>query len=179
MRKEGNTLNRATIIMLLLLTMAAGGFAQKFGYINSDFILNDFEDFKEAQSKLEVEGRKLEQQYYNMAARLDSMQQEYERQKFLMTEANRNTKEADMQRLAQEIQQFQVQKLGPQGEFYQKQQHLADPVLKKINDAIKKVGDEGGYDFIFDTVAGNVLYAQDKYDLTERILEELRKGSGN
>ena len=48
-------------------------------------------------------------------------------------------------------------------------------VLQKINDAIKKIGDEGGYDFIFDTVAGNILYAQEKYDLTERVLEELRK----
>lgn len=161
--------------MLLLLMLTAGAFAQKFGYVNSDYILNEFEEFREAQSKLEVEGRKLENQYYAMAARLDSMQQEFERQKFLMTEANRNAKEAEMRRLAEEIQRFQVEKLGPQGDFYKKQAELADPVLKKINDAIKRVGDEGGYDFIFDTVAGNILYAQEDYDLTQRVLEELRK----
>jgi len=161
--------------VLLLLMLTAGAFAQKFGYVNSDYILNEFEEFREAQSKLEVEGRKLENQYYAMAARLDSMQQEFERQKFLMTEANRNAKEAEMRRLAEEIQRFQVEKLGPQGDFYKKQAELADPVLKKINDAIKRVGDEGGYDFIFDTVAGNILYAQEDYDLTQRVLEELRK----
>jgi len=161
------------LILLLILSMAA--FGQKFGYINSEYILSQFEEFREAQSKLEVEGRKLEKQYYDMAATLDSLQQEYERQKFLMTESNRAIKENEMRRLAEDIQRFQIEKLGPQGEFYQKQQALADPVLQKINTAIKKVGEDGGYDFIFDTVAGNVLYAQDKYDLTEKVLKELQK----
>lgn len=155
-----------------MLSMAA--FGQKFGYINSEFILSQFDEFREAQSKLEVEGKKLEKQYYDMAASLDSMQQDYERQKFLMTEANRGAKENEMRRLAENIQKFQVEKLGPQGEFYQKQQALADPVLQKINTAIKQVGEAGGYDFIFDTVAGNILYAQEKFDLTEEVLKELQ-----
>jgi outer membrane protein len=156
-----------------MLSVAA--FGQKFGYINSEFILSQFEEFKEAQNKLEVEGRKLEKQYYDMAATLDSLQKEYERQKFLMTESNKATKENEMRRLAENIQKFQVEKLGPQGEFYQKQQALADPVLQKINGAIKRVGEAGGYDFIFDTVAGNILYAQEKFDLTEQVLKELQK----
>ncbi len=168
-------MNKTLIRLILLLTLSLVAFGQKFGYINSEYILSQSEEFREAQSKLEVEGRKLEKQYYDMAASLDSMQQDYERQKFLMTESNRATKEGTMRRLAEEIQQFQVQKLGPQGEFYQKQQALADPVLQKVNAAIKKVGEDGSYDFIFDTVAGNILYAQEKFDLTEKVLKELQK----
>ena len=168
-------MNKAILRIIFLLMLSVAAFGQKFGYINSEFILSQFEEFKEAQNKLEVEGRKLEKQYYDMAATLDSMQQEYERQKFLMTETNRAAKENDMRRLAESIQKFQVEKLGPQGEFYQKQQALADPVLQKINAAIKRVGEDGSYDFIFDTVAGNILYAQEKYDLTEKVLKELQK----
>ena len=168
-------MNKATIRFILLLTLTAAVFGQKFGYINSEYILSQSQEFREAQSKLEVEGRKLEKQYYDMAASLDSLQQDYERQKFLMTESNRGVKENEMRRLAEDIQKFQVEKLGPQGEFYQKQQAMADPVLQKINAAIKKVGEDGGYDFIFDTVAGNILYAQDKYDLTEKVVLELQK----
>ncbi len=168
-------MNKVTIRVILLLVLSLAAFGQKYGYINSEYILSQFEEFREAQSKLEVEGRKLEKQYYDMAATLDSLQQEYERQKFLMTESNRASKENEMKRLAESIQKFQVEKLGPQGEFYQKQQALADPVLQKINTAIKQVGEDGGYDFIFDTVAGNILYAQDKFDLTEKVLKELHK----
>jgi len=168
-------LNKAILRIIFLIMLSMAAFGQKFGYINSEFILSQFEEFKEAQNKLEVEGRKLEKQYYDMAATLDSLQKEYERQKFLMTESNKATKENEMRRLAENIQKFQVEKLGPQGEFYQKQQALADPVLQKINGAIKRVGEAGGYDFIFDTVAGNILYAQEKFDLTEQVLKELQK----
>lgn len=168
-------MNKVTLRILLFLMLSMAAFGQKFGYINSEYILSQFDEFREAQSKLEVEGRKLEKQYYDMAASLDSLQQEYERQKFLMTQANRGTKEGEMRRLAESIQKFQVEKLGPQGEFYQKQQALSDPVLKKINTAIKNVGEAGGYDFVFDTVSGNILYAQEKYDLTEEVLKELQK----
>jgi outer membrane protein len=168
-------LNKAILRIIFLTMLSVAAFGQKFGYINSEFILSQFEEFKEAQNKLEVEGRKLEKQYYDMAATLDSLQKEYERQKFLMTESNKATKENEMRRLAENIQKFQVEKLGPQGEFYQKQQALADPVLQKINGAIKRVGEAGGYDFIFDTVAGNILYAQEKFDLTEQVLKELQK----
>ncbi|MCF7808609.1 MAG: OmpH family outer membrane protein [Candidatus Marinimicrobia bacterium] len=168
-------MNKATIRLILLLALSVAAFGQKFGYINSEYILSQSEEFLEAQNKLEVEGRKLEKQYYDMAGTLDSLQQDYERQKFLMTETNRATKENEMRRLAENIQRFQVEKLGPQGEFYQKQQALADPVLKKINAAIKKVGEDGGYDFIFDTMAGNILYAKESYDLTEKVIQELQK----
>jgi len=168
-------LNKATIRLILILALAVSAFGQKFGYINSEYILSQSQEFLEAQSKLEVEGRKLEKQYYDMAATLDSLQQDYERQKFLMTETNRAAKEGEMRRLAENIQKFQVEKLGAQGEFYQKQQALAEPVLQKINAAIKKVGEEGGYDFIFDTVAGNILYAKDQFDLTEKVLQELQQ----
>ncbi len=168
-------MNKAILRIIFLTMLSVAAFGQKFGYINSEFILSQFEEFKEAQNKLEVEGRKLEKQYYDMAATLDSLQKEYERQKFLMTESNKATKENEMRRLAENIQKFQVEKLGPQGEFYQKQQALADPVLQKINGAIKRVGEAGGYDFIFDTVAGNILYAQEKFDLTEQVLKELQK----
>lgn len=167
---------KSTILLALGLFWVSGAFAQKLGYINSEVILSEFEEFREAQSKLEVEGKRIQDQYYSMAGRLDSLQQEYERQKFIMTEANRKAKETEIKSLSDQLRQFQVEKLGPQGEIYQKQQAIAAPILDKINKAIKKVGQDYGYDFIFDTVQGNILYAKDSYDLTNVVLNELRKG---
>lgn len=167
---------KITILLAIGLFWTSGVFAQKLGYINSETILSEFEEFREAQSKLEVEGRRIEAEYYAMAGRLDSLQQEYERQKFILTEANRKAKETEIKTLSDRLRRFQTEKLGPQGEIYQKQQQIAAPILDKINRAIKKVGQEYGYDFIFDTVQGNILYAKDSYDLTNVVLNELRKG---
>jgi outer membrane protein len=164
------------LLIIAIITLMAGNvFGQKFGYVNSEYILSQFDEFIEAQNKLEIEGKKLEQEYYRMAGQLDSLKQDYERQKFLMTDVNKKTKENEMMVLSQKLQDFQVNKLGPQGEFYQKQQTLADPVLEKVNKAIKAVGEANGYDFIFDSVAGNILYAKDGFDLTEKVLIELNR----
>ena len=51
------------------------------------------------------------------------------------------------------------------------------PIMDKINAAIQKVGEEERYDFVFDTVAGNIVYARDNSnDLTDFVIEELEKG---
>ncbi len=82
-----------------------------------------------------------------------------------------------MQALYQRIQQFQNDKWGQNGEFFRKQEEIMKPVYEKINAAIKKVGEEERFDYIFDIVAGNIVYASpDQEDLTDLVVEELEKG---
>ena len=51
------------------------------------------------------------------------------------------------------------------------------PVIDKVNRAITKVGEEEKFDYIFDTVSANIVYASPSQpDLTELVLEELEKG---
>ena len=60
---------------------------------------------------------------------------------------------------------------------FKKQEEFMEPVLEKINTVIKKIGDEEKFDFIFDTAAGNILYASENQpDLTDQVLKELEKG---
>ncbi|MCD6206008.1 MAG: OmpH family outer membrane protein [Candidatus Marinimicrobia bacterium] len=165
---------------LLLVLSSANLFAQqgmKIGYVNSDRILQEFEEAKEAQRKLDVEAKKLEDEYRGLLAKLDSLNKDYERQKMIMSETRRQAKENEIAQLQQTIQSYQVDKMGPQGEIYQKQAELVGPVLEKIKAVIEKVGKENKYDFIFDTVAGNILYAEPVYDLTDKVLYELKRSN--
>ena len=161
---------------LLLLSFANVANAQvKIGYVNSDRILAEFEEAKEAQSKLDVEARKLEKQYNDMLVKLDSLSKAYELQKLVMSEARRKDKEMEIGQLQRSIQEFQVTKMGPDGEIYKKQAELVGPVLEKIKQVIQKVGADSKYDYIFDTVAGNILYAEPAHDLTDKVLYELKR----
>ena len=68
------------------------------------------------------------------------------------------------------------EKGGQQGEAAKKEMELIQPVYDKINTTIKKIGAAEGYHYIFDVVAGNILYAsEDQPDLTDKLLEELNK----
>jgi len=168
-----------TLIMIgfLLVMCSANLFAQnvKIGYVNSDRILAEFEEAKEAQQKLDVEAKKLEDEYRGMLGKLDSLNRDFERQKMIMSETRRKTKENEITQLQQNIQRYQVEKMGPEGEIYRKQAELVGPVLEKIKAVIEKVGKSNKYDYIFDTVAGNILYAEPVHDLTDKVLYELKR----
>jgi Skp family chaperone for outer membrane proteins len=168
-------------VLLTLLLFGALGVLQaaelKIAYVNSDRILEEYDEAKEAQNKLDIEARKLEGEYRQMLAKLDSLSQEYKRQQVIMSEARRAEKEKEIETLQRSIQDFQVKKLGPEGEIYKKQAELVGPVLEKIKAIIEKVGKENKYDYIFDTVAGNILYAHPAHDLTDKVLYELTKST--
>lgn len=168
--------NLIAVMVLVVLSFVGVAQAQlKIGYVNSDRILSEFEEAREAQSKLDSEARKLQEQYQSMLGKLDSLQREYERQKMMMSDTRKRSKEQEISSLQESIQKFQVEKLGPEGEIYKKQNELVAPIIEKIKRVIEKVGKAEKYDYIFDTVAGNILYAEPALDLTDKVLYELKR----
>jgi len=164
------------IIFVFVLVIVGSLSAQiKIGYVDSQRILNEFDEAREAQAKLDMEAKKLQDEYQRLLAKLDSLNKEYERQRLIMSETRRKEKEEEIMELQRQIQDFQVNKLGPNGEIYQKQAELVGPVLEKIKKVIQKIGEEENYDYIFDTVAGNILYADPAHDLTDKVLYELKR----
>ena len=147
----------------------------KIGYIDSNEIMNNFEDVRQVQVDLEKEQKRLENEMKDLMTQLDSLNQDFERQRLLMSESRRLEKEKDLKRLEENIQIFQLEKFGPEGEIYKKQNDLLKPVLKKIDEAIQNVGSERGYDFILDAMSGALLYALDSHNLTDAVLDELSK----
>ena len=72
-----------------------------------------------------------------------------------------------------------MDKFGPEGEIYRKQNQLLKPVLGKIDAAIQQVGSDRGYDYILDAMSGALLYALDSHNLTEAVMDELSKATGS
>ena len=151
----------------------------KIGYVDSNEIMSNFEEVRQVQVNLEKEQRRLEGDFNNLVIRLDSLKQDYERQRLLMSESRRNEKENENTNMEKSIQKFQLDKFGPEGEIYKKQNQLLKPVLGKIDAAIHQVGSDRGYDFILDAMSGALLYALDSHNLTEAVMDELSKATGS
>ena len=170
-------LTKYLILLMLLLSFSAAEI--KIGYVDSNEIMSNFEEVRQVQVDLEKEQRRLESEFNSLVTQLDSLQQDYERQRLLMSETRRQEKENEIINMKKTAEEFQLKKFGPEGELYRKQNELLKPVLKKIDDAIQKVGDEQGYDFILDAMTGALLYALDSHNLTEDVLDELSKATGS
>jgi len=170
-------LKKYLILLTLLLSLLAADV--KIGYVDSNQIMSNFEEVRQVQVNLEKEQRRLENDFNELIAQLDSLQQDYERQRLLMSETRRAEKENEIINLKKTAEEFQLKKFGPEGEIYKKQNELLKPVLKKIDDAIQKVGSDQGYDFILDAMSGALLYALDSHNLTEDVMDALIKATGS
>jgi outer membrane protein len=167
-----------TRILAILLGAALTGTAAgqaKLAYVDSPKILASFGPALDAQKKLDAENTQWVQELQKMQDDLKSMQDKLEQQSLLLSDAKKRESAQELQNLAMKAQQFQADHWGDQGRFFQRRNELLQPVFDKINEVITKAGEEGGYDFIFDTQAGNLLYAKPTHDLTADILARLEK----
>ena len=164
-------INKVVIIVFFSILISE----VKIGYLNADKILTELDEVRQVQIQLEKEQRKIESDYMNLEMELDSLFRSYEQQKMLMSEERRSKLEKTLTDKQAELQRFQVEKVGPQGEIYKIHDQLMAPVYAKIDEAIQKVGKQEGYDYIFNVVSGGIVYALPQYDLTDLVVKELEK----
>ena len=147
-------MNRKNIIntfVLLIITIPVLVSAQvKIGYIASERIRTEFEEFKEAEAQLQLEFRKVQFEYNEKLQELDSLKQAYESQRLMSSPEWRREKEQEIQNTELAIQSFQAEKVGPEGELYRRQATMEYELLTKVKGAVDNVAISKGYDFIFD-----------------------------
>lgn len=150
----------------------------KVGYVNSQKVIDNNKEAQDAKSKLAEINKSWEQEALNMQREIQDLQEKLESQALVLTEKTKAERSQEIQNLAIQFQQFQQQKWGPQGQIYEEEKRLMQPVIDKINAVINKLGESENYDYIFDVVAGNILYAgKNQPDLTDRVIEELGKAA--
>jgi Skp family chaperone for outer membrane proteins len=167
----------AFLAISLLLPMLLFG-QVKIGYIASERMRTEFEEFKEAELQLQLEFRKVQEEYQVMLVDLDSLKQAFETQRLMSSPEWRKEKEVEISTKEQRLQQYQAQKVGPEGELYRKQSQMEYELLSKVKTAVDNVAISKGYDFIFDGSV-SLLYGKPTHDLTDDVLFELRKAKGN
>lgn len=169
---------KSVLFVVLSLFLTVPVMAQKFGYVQSQKILAQYQEYVDAQNKLNEIRNGYDSEYQKMLKEYNDMLQEIDSQSLLLSPEKKQEKMQKAQEKATAIEQFKYDKLGPQGEFYKKSMELTKPIIDKINALIAKIGKDDGYDYIFDASSGSLVYAAPENDLTDRVLEELNKGTG-
>jgi len=173
-KEKMGIMKRIIILCVLLAGMVTSLSAQlKIGYILSERIRGEYEEFKEAESQLQLEYRKVQFEFDQRVKKLDSLKQDYEVKRLMSLDKGESIKQ-EIEQTEKQIQTYQAEKVGPQGELMRKQAQMEYDILGKVKKAVDKVAINGGYDYIIDASVG-LLYYKPKYDLTDDVLHELRK----
>src|SRR3990172_3407920 len=149
---------------------------QKIGYIDSKVILDNLQDAKDAQTNLDNLVLKWKGELQGLNDSLAFLKDDFEKKKLILTEKVRQQKEEEIKTMEKRISDFRLMKFGENGEYFQKQNELMKPVQDRMFKAIQDVAKEGGYDFVIDRSSQLLLlYMNDKYDLTQKVIRKLEE----
>lgn len=151
-------IKKLLLAVLLAAPMCLSAQTLKFGTVNTQEIFNIMPDkataentLKEAAAKYDAEGKKLKEVLVTLQEQLKK------------DETDTNTPPAIKDRHIQEFQdayqKFQNFNQTANQELQRTQETLLAPIMEKLQNAIKAVGAEGGYTFIYDMAAGAILYS--------------------
>ena len=149
--------SRNLLFTTIFFSMVAFSFAQlKVGYIQSERIRKEYEEFTEAESQLQMEYQKVQVEYEKMIMQLDSLNKDYEVKRLMALDKGESIKQQIIQ-MERGIQTYQAEKVGPQGELMKKSAQMEYEILGKVREAVRKVAIDKGFDYIMDSSMGLLL----------------------
>jgi outer membrane protein len=163
-------------LILLLLSVPFTLHAQaKIGWVNTGAIMDRLPEAQDAQRQLDNLVSEWQAELTKMQSEWQKKYEEYDKKKLILTENLRAQAEKELQDLDRRIADYRNRKFGQNGELFAKQNDIMKPVQNKIFKVIQNIAKEDDYDYVFDK-GGDVLllYTNDKFDLTEKVLDRLR-----
>lgn len=149
-------LKKIAFILLLIAPMSL--FAQKFGHIKSQEILTAMPEYTKAQTDIQT----MQQQYEN---EMKVAQEDFQKKFTAFQQEQANLPKNILERRQNELQQLSERAMQMQQDAQQDLQRswmeMLEPIAKKIDDAIKAVGQEGGYVYIFDLNATQIPFVNE------------------
>lgn len=151
--------------------------AQRFAYVDSEYILENIPEYKQAQKDLDIIAVQWQKEIDATFDEVDKMRKKYQAEQFLMTKEMKDTRLKEIADKENEAQDLQRKRFGFEGELFIKRQELIEPIQGKVYAAVQKVAEERAFDFIFDKASGGatLFYTNTKHDLSEIIIKRLAK----
>lgn len=152
----------------LALGVAAAAQAQeiKIGYVNLDRVLRDAGPAKAAQSKLEAEFSRREKDLTEVAQRLKSASDRFEKDAPTLSEAERSRRQRD---LVEQDREFQRKRREFQEDLNQRKNEELAGVLDRANRVVKQIFDQDKYDLIVQ----EAVFAGPRVDITDKVIKAL------
>ncbi len=167
-------MKKVLLTLVLVAGVALSASAQKFAYINTEYILKKIPAYKTAQDQLDKLSQQYQKEIETRYTALEEMYKKYQADKVLLTEDMKQRRENEIITKEKEAKELQRQYFGDDGTLSKKKDELFKPIQEKISAAVKDLATQDGYHVIFDTAANpSMIYTAPRYDLSDKVLEKL------
>lgn len=170
------------IFSIICLAVALPLFAQsknnsgvKYGYINTETILNALPEYKSATNSLETLSKSYQSKVENEFAVIEKLYNTYQSQKSSLSAQQRQARENEIITKERAAKQLQQSYFGEDGLMQKKSEELLGPIRKKVQNAIDKLATSGNYMIIFDTaIMQGIVYSNPSNDMSNEVIRILK-----
>jgi outer membrane protein len=167
-------MKRITLTLTAILLIASASFAQKFAYVDTEYILSRIPTYKAAQEQLDKVAAQYQTEIEEEYQKLEKMFQDFEKEKVLLTEEMKRKREDEIIKRERVVKEQQMKYFGREGILFKKREELVKPIQDQVFNTIKEIATEGGFAVIFDSAgSANMLYTNPRYDKSDEVLQKL------
>jgi outer membrane protein len=146
----------ATIIVLTVF----GAIAQKYAYIDSEYLLNNIPSYLEAQAELDKLSVEWQKEIEAKFKKIDEMYKKYQQDVVVLPEETKQKRQQEIIDAEKEAKELQKKRFGTDGDLFKKREELVKPIQDRVFTAIEEYAREKNYAFIFDKAGDlTIVYA--------------------
>ena len=149
-------LKKIALILLLIAPMSL--FAQKFGHIKTQEILTVMPEYTKAQTDIQTMQKQYDDEIKRLSDEVNKKFAAYQQEQANLPKNIQERRQKELQEMSERGMQMQQ---DAQQELQRSWLQMLEPIAKKIDDAIKAVGQEGGYIYIFDLNATQIPFVNE------------------
>ncbi|HXB40287.1 MAG TPA: OmpH family outer membrane protein [Bacteroidia bacterium] len=164
-------MKKIILLFAAIILSANVSLAQKIGYVDTEYILNQIPEYKAAKAELDKTSADWQKEIEVKYAEIDKLYKAYQAEQILLTDDLRKKRENEIINREKEAKDLQKQRFGVDGDLFKKRMELVKPIQDKVYTAVKTVAEKAGIAIIFDKASDMMmLYANPKYDKSDDVL---------
>jgi outer membrane protein len=167
-------MKKLLVLLVLFPLFSFQSKAQKFAYVDTEYILDNMSEYRDAQDILDKMSLEWQKEIELKFAAIDKMYKDYQAEAVLLPEDIKKKRQDDIVAKEKEAKDLQKKRFGKDGDLFKKRKELVKPIQDKVYNAIEDMANANGYAVVFDK-SGSVtlLYANSKYDKSDDVLDKL------
>ena len=161
------------LIVIMFLSFSKS-FAQKYAYVDTEYILDNIPEYKDAQGELDQLSKQWQKDIEQKFKEIDNLYKSFQAESVLLPEDVKKKRETEIINSEKDAKDLQKKRFGKDGDLFKKRQELVKPIQDKIYNAIEKRAQDKSYIFIFDKAGSlTIIYSDPKYDISDDILDDM------
>jgi len=167
-------MKKITFGIAILIFISSALLAQKYAYVDTEYVLNNIPEYKDAQGQLDDLAQEFQIEIEEEYAKINKLYKNYQAEAVLMPDDIKAKKESEIKDKEQLVKELQNKRFGPDGDLFDKREELIRPIQEKIYNAIEEIAVEKNYAFVFDKAGSlSILYSNDKFDISDDVLDKV------